>query len=100
MPERGVTEQRRGRPARSWYQALKWYMGLVGGLTFLALLNVLGEGLHGDGALRQWMLKVDTSVFCNVGHDVAVILVPPEALTWVGGGVRSLPVSREVEGVR
>ena len=27
-------------------------MGLVGDVAFLALVNVLGEGLHGDGVLR------------------------------------------------
>ena len=75
-------------------------MGLVGDIAFLALVNVLGEGLHGDGALRQWRLEVGTSIFRNVGHGAAVILVPPEALTWVGGGVRSLPVSGEVEEAR
>ena len=75
-------------------------MGLVGNIAFLSLVNVLGEGLHGDGSLRQWRLKVGTSIFSNVGHGVAVILVSPEALVWVGGGVRSLPLSGEVEEAR
>ena len=63
-------------------------------------MALLGEGLHGDGTLRQWRLKADTSTFRNAGPGRAVILVSPEALLWVGGGVRSRPVPGEVEGAR
>ena len=71
--------------------------GLGGRHCLPSTCQPLGEGLHGDGALRRWRLKVGTSIFRNVGHGVAVILVSPEALVWVEGGVRSLPVSGEVE---
>ena len=81
--ERVATNNRRGWPVRSWHQALKWVIRFVGGISFPALLNVQGEGLNGDGALRQWRLKVDTSIH-HVRHDIAVILVSPEALVWVG----------------
>ena len=41
-----------------------------------------------------------TSIFRSVGHGVVVILVSPEALVWVGGGIRSFPVSGEVGEAR
>ena len=39
-------------------------------------------------------------IHISQGHGVAVILVSPEALVGVGGGVRSLPVPGEVEEAR
>ena len=69
-------------------------------MAFPALFNVLGEVLHGDKSLRQWRLRMETSIFPNAGPGVAVILVSSDAIIWVGGGVRSLPVSGEVEGAR
>ena len=72
--------------------------GLGGRHCLLSTFQRAGRGTARDGALRQWRLKVDTSIFRNVGHGVAVIFVSLEALFWVGRWVRFLSVSGEVEG--
>ena len=63
-------------------------------------LNVLGEGSHGDGALRQRRLKKALPILRKMGPGLDVILGSREELPGVGAGIRPLHVPGEVAGAR
>ena len=63
-------------------------MGLVGDIAFVALVNALGEELHGDGALDQGYGRGGTPIFTGVFEPLARVALYPtdeDGLgTWFG----------------